>query len=541
MSSNLLIMNVSIQWVPPFQLQSIQLSSCILGPQFPPWLQTQKHVEWLRISNAYISDTIPDWFENVYSRINYLDISHNQICGKLPKFQESNATTHSRYLYLNSNKFEGPLTPFLSGVEELDLSDNLLSGNFPLVDDNIDITFVVLRLSNNNLTGDIPKYICKMMALRVLDLSKNKISGTLPWCMGDLDRLIVLDMTNNNLNGHIPSSLGSLQYLYSLHLRNNMFHGKIPSTLQNLASLNILDLSDNELTDIIPSWIGEMSSLQFLTLRSNKFHGYISPQLCHLSTLQVLDLSHNYISGSIPRCFANFTAMVANLNAELTEIRYPQYTEKMLNIIKGVELEYTSTLRFLTSIDVSNNHIVGEIPEELMDLIGLLSFNASKNHLNGSIPEKIGNMKALESLDLSRNKLSGSIPPSLSDMNFLSYLNLSFNNLSGRIPTGNQLQTLNDPSVYMGNNQLCGPQISKSCPSDTSSDGHHHDQHVLESEERLAFYTALGPGFLVGFLGICGILHFKKSWRYAWFQFVENTCNNLLVAVALKAAWVQRK
>ncbi|XP_059658343.1 receptor-like protein EIX1 [Cornus florida] len=386
------------------------------------------------------------------------------------------------------------------------------------------------------------------MTLQILDLSKNKISGTLPWCMGDLNVLLVLDLTNNNLDSDIPSSLGSLQYLYSLHLRNNMFHGKIPSSLQNLKSLSILDLGDNKLTGIIPSWIGEMSNLRFLILRSNKFHGYISLQLCHLSALQVLDLSHNYISGSIPRCFANFTAMVANLNAELTEIRYPQYTEKMLNIIKGVELEYTNTLQFLTSIDVSNKQIVGEIPEELMDLIGLRSFNGSKNHLNGSIPEKIGNMKALESLDLSTNKLSGSIPPSLSALNFLSYLNLSFNNLSGPIPTRNQLQTLDDPSsIYMGNNQLCGPQILKSCHGDTSSDIGHHDPHVPESKdeedktERMAIYTAIGPGFLVGFLAICGILHFKKSWRYAWFQFVENTCNNLLVAVALKEAWVRRK
>ncbi|XP_059655908.1 receptor-like protein EIX2 [Cornus florida] len=539
MSSNLLIMNVSIQWVPRFQLQFIHMSSCKLGPQFPPWLQTQKLVEELVISNASISDTIPNWFEDLYSGIHGLDISYNQICGKLPKFQESNAI-YGRYLYLNSNKFEGPLTPFLSDVTELDLADNLLSGHFPLGDDNIHLNFRVLFISNNSLTGNIPKYICKAMDMRVLDLSTNKLSGTLPWCMGDLDQLAVLDLTNNYLDGHIPSSLGSLRLLESLHLRNNKLHGKIPS-LQNSTYLNVLDLGDNELTDIIPSWIGEMSFLQFLTLRSNKFHGYISPQLCHLSALQVLDLSHNYISGNIPRCFANFTTMVANPNAEHTEKWYPQYQESILNYIKGVEVEYTKTRAFLTSIDVSNNQIVGEIPEELMDLIGLRNFNASKNHLSGRIPKKIGNMTALESLDLSTNKLSGSIPPSLSALNFLSYLNLSFNNLSGPIPTGNQLQTLNDPSIYMGNNQLCGSQIFKSCPGDTSSDGHHHDQHVPESEERLAFYTAIGPGFLVGFLGICGILHFKKSWRYAWFQFVENTFNNLLVAVAVKVAWVQRK
>ncbi|XP_059650565.1 LRR receptor-like serine/threonine-protein kinase ERL1 [Cornus florida] len=366
------------------------MASYKLGPQFPPWLQTQKHVETLVISNANISNIVPDWFRNLYSRINLLDISHNQICGKLPKFQESNVTVTQ--IFLNSKKFEGPLTPFLSHVTELDFSDNLLSSDFPLVDDNIYKSFMFLKLSNNNLTGDIPKYICEMRDLQILDLSKNKLSGTLPWCNGKLQELCVLDLKNNNLVGDIPSSLGSLTLLNSLHLRNNMLHGKIPSSLQNLKYLRILDL------------------------------------------------------------------------------------------------------------DISNNQIVGEIPEELMDLTGLLSFNASKSHLNGRIPKKIGNMKTLESPDLSRNKLSGSIPPSLS-----------------------------------------------SCHGDTSSDIGHHDPHVPKSNdeedesERLAFYTAIGPGFLVGFLAICGILHFKKSWRYAWFQFVENTYNNLLVAVIVKAGWVRRK
>ncbi|XP_059658438.1 receptor-like protein EIX2 [Cornus florida] len=295
------------------RLEGLDVSNNQLNGSIPSSLGQLSRLLWLDVCNnsldgviselhfaklTSISDTIPDWFEDLYSRNNGLDISHNQICGKLPKFQESNATLEW-YLYLNSNKFEGPLTPFLSDVTEFDLSDNLLSGHFPLGDDNIYMNFRVLFISNNSLTGDIPKYICKMMALQILDLSTNKLSGALPWCMGDLDLLGVVDLTNNNLHGHIPSSLGSLQNLYSLHLSHNMIHGKIPSFLQNLTSLSILDLGDNELTDIISSWIGEMSSLRFLILQSNKFYGYISPQLCQLSALQVLDLSHNWKYSSL--------------------------------------------------------------------------------------------------------------------------------------------------------------------------------------------------------------------------------------------------
>ncbi|KAL7164373.1 hypothetical protein ACSBR2_040310 [Camellia fascicularis] len=184
--------------------------------------------------------------------------------------------------------------------------------------------------------------------------------------------------------------------------------------------------------------------------------------------------------------------------------------------MKGRELEYTKTLQFLISMDLSNNGIVGEIPEELMDLSGLLNLNLSGNHLKGRIPNNIGNLTQLESLDLSRNKLFGPIPPSLSSLSYLGHLNMSFNNLSGRIPTGNQLRTLDDPSIYIGNDDgLCGAPLN-SYLNDKSFDGDH--KHVDESEvadetDFLWFYTGIGPGFLFEFLGVCGTLNFKKSWR----------------------------
>uniref|UniRef100_A0A5B7A838 Uncharacterized protein n=2 Tax=Davidia involucrata TaxID=16924 RepID=A0A5B7A838_DAVIN len=111
---------------------------------------------------------------------------------------------------------------------------------------------------------------------------------------------------------------------------------------------------------------------------------------------------------------------------------------------------------------------------------------------------------------------------------------------------GNQLQTLDDQSIYIGNNGLCGPPLLKSCPADKSYDDHEHEHATEnkggeESEFMWFFYAGIGPGFLVGFLVVCGILHFKKSWRYAFFQLVDNMYNKLVVAIEVKAAWVGRK
>ncbi|CAL9042493.1 unnamed protein product, partial [Musa banksii] len=137
------------------------------------------------------------------------------------------------------------------------------------------------------------------------------------------------------------------------------------------------------------------------------------------------------------------------------------YGESIVITAKGYDIQYTTILSLVTSIDLSNNNLSGEIPRELTKLHGLHFLNLSKNHLGGTIPGKIGFMEQLESLDLSMNNLTGEIPSSLSSLTFLSHLNLSHNNLSGRIPTaGGQMSTfLGDPSIYDGNEYLCGTPL----------------------------------------------------------------------------------
>ncbi|OAY77997.1 putative inactive leucine-rich repeat receptor-like protein kinase [Ananas comosus] len=134
-----------------------------------------------------------------------------------------------------------------------------------------------------------------------------------------------------------------------------------------------------------------------------------------------------------------------------------------LGSLQGEELPILKILYLFESIDLSNNNLSGEIPDEITDLQTQQYLNLSRNNLIGHIPEKIGEMRSLESLDLAMNKLSGNIPRSLSALTSLSHLNLSYNNLSGVIPIGNQLQTLDDPSIYIGNPYLCGPPSTRNC------------------------------------------------------------------------------
>ena len=102
-------------------------------------------------------------------------------------------------------------------------------------------------------------------------------------------------------------------------------------------------------------------------------------------------------------------------------------------------------------------------------------------------------------MDLSQNHLSSEIPPSMSNLTYLDYLDLSYNNFSGRIPSGTQLQSF-DAVRYIGNPQLCGDPLPKSCKPPI---GESHNRTSIgktkENSEGSSFYMGMGVGFAVGF------------------------------------------
>ncbi|XP_050286247.1 receptor-like protein EIX2 [Quercus robur] len=217
---------------------------------------------------------------------------------------------------------------------------------------------------------------------------------------------------------------------------------------------------------------------------------------------------------------------------------------------RGIECNNKSF--HVTKLDLRNaglggNHLTGEIPNELSRLIELGTVNLSNNHLTGNIPQDIGHLWRLETLDLSKNSLSGPIPKSLSSLTFLAHLNLSFNNLVGKIPSGNQLQTLNDASIYKGNPSLCGSPLPTKCPGDETFDGPTITSSSVDNKqdgddyERLWFYVSIGLGFVVGFWSVCCTLLVKKSWRHWYFQFCDDIKDRISLIIALKVVHLKRK
>ncbi|ONI11712.1 hypothetical protein PRUPE_4G122000 [Prunus persica] len=519
-----LIFNITYEWVPPSKLYTIGIPNCSVGPAFPVWLQSQTELFDVTLHSTGISDAIPEeWFLKISLQLKYLDLSYNQISGRLPLRLKCPNLYH---IDLSHNEFEGPLPLLSANASILDLESNSFSGPIPLNLDQLMPTLQGLYLSDNQLKGIIHPSICNMQRLSIISLRNNQLFGDFPQAWSLWPAISIVDVGYNNLSANIPSSMGVPSELWVLKMNNNNFGGRIPSSIwKNCTYLTSIDLGGNRLTGNMSLRIGSNAPQLFsLRLRSNFLSGHVPHQLCNLPRLGILDLSHNNFSGTIPKCLKNMTSLVDGFsNASY----YESYFEQTTLTSKGRELVYHKTLFLVKSIDLSSNNLEGEIPKEITSLTALSILNL--------------NLRWLETLDLSNNRLFGQIPQSFSSLTSLSHLNLSYNNLSGRIPLGNQLQTLNDSSIYEGNKLLCGEPLSTKCPGDETLTATNAKDSNADANDKLWFYVSMVLGFIVGFWGVWGTLLVKKSWRYAYFRFFDDIKNKVLLAIELKLARMQRK
>eukprot|EP00536_Pseudo-nitzschia_multiseries_P004287 jgi/Psemu1/187725/e_gw1.70.25.1 len=112
----------------------------------------------------------------------------------------------------------------------------------------------------------------------------------------------------------------------------------------------------------------------------------------------------------------------------------------------------------LANLDLSNNGLVGTIPEELYDATNLKRVHLFKNNLEGTISKKIGQLDSITHFHVSHNQLRGTIPEEVkSDGNGirpLQYFNVYSNQLTGTLPQDMRLRAV----IYfdVGRNQLTG-------------------------------------------------------------------------------------
>ncbi|BBH01686.1 receptor like protein 3 [Prunus dulcis] len=432
---------------------------------------------------------------------------------------------------------------------------------------------VELRLESNNLEGDISMFdFSKLSQLTKLDLRKNNFTGTVPRSLYSCRSLKAIGLFGNHLEGQIEAEILSLKFLSFLSLGYNRFTnltgamkilmsckslhalllsgsfvgeglpsdddmvdfhgfqnlrllglsysnltGQIPMWLSKLKNLEILFLSFNQITGPTPSWLGNLPRLFFISLQNNRLSGEFPQQLCQLARL----LYEPNIASQVEEY--EFELPVAGSSISInSNQRFPQ------------QLLPQRKLYFLPGwIVLSNNNISGYIPAEIGQLRGLRKLALNSNNFSGIIPDQISNLKNLEVLDLSTNHLSGIIPSSLASLNFLKEFNASYNNLEGPIPTGTQLQSFN-ASAFEGNPKLCGAPLPNKCRpiKDMDADNKNNKDEGNGHHQLPWFYIFVTLGFIVGFWGVCGSLVINKTWRYAYFQFIDNLQDRLYVMIS---------
>ncbi|KAK4567065.1 hypothetical protein RGQ29_003057 [Quercus rubra] len=467
-----------------------------------------------------LTGPIPSWLTNL-TQLNTLWLPYNKLCGPIPTSISSLLNLQILDLYSNnlSGSIEFDLFQKLNNLSYLDLSYNNLSLVIDPSTNSIFQKFKVLGLCSCNLS-DFPEFLRNQDQLEILELSQNNIHGQIPKWISNMstDTLLILSMSGNSLTGFDQTLNAfpwrSLQILYLSYnklqgalpipapsivyysVSNNMLTGDISQMICELSSLTYLDVSYNHLSGFLPHCLGDLRNLSILNLQYNNFHGSIPQIFMEGCKLGMITLSQNRFEGPLPRSLANCTMLevLAIGNNHIIDF-FPSWLgilpELRVLILQSNGLygfigkpETISRFPKLQVIDVSNNHISGKLPSEYFQIWkSMQSFDAGHlkyMHANGQIqkfPSYGWSMPSYDysmtltnkgikteysriqdffvAIDLSGNKFEGEIPKNLGNLKALHMLNLSNNILTGFIPSS--LATLtNLESLDLSQNMLVG-------------------------------------------------------------------------------------
>ncbi|KAK9996567.1 hypothetical protein SO802_021253 [Lithocarpus litseifolius] len=271
-----------------------------------------------------------------------------------------------------------------------------------------------IQLKRLNLSGVLPADFGNLTNLLELDLTFNYINGSIPSSFSQLP-LVILSLSGNRLSGEIPKGIGEIGSLEELVLEANQLDGHLPENLGNLSNLKRLVLNANNFTGPIPETFGKLTNLTEFRIDGTAISGKIPGFIGNWSKLDRLDMQGTFMEGPIP--------VTISLLSNLTELR--------ISDLKGLSIEFPNLkdLKKLEYLVLRNCLIAGSIPGYIGELESLKKLDLSFNKLSGPIPDAFWN-RELDDMYLTNNSLSGEVPKWVLEYTKHNW-DISYNNFSG--------------------------------------------------------------------------------------------------------------
>lgn len=243
----------------------LMLANNSLSGEIPREIGNCTSLLWLNLSNNKLSGNIPREVMTI-GRNARPTFEANQRNGERIIAGSGECLSMKRWIPADYPPFSFVYT-ILTRKSCRSLWDRLLKGTgiFPVcLPGSASRTFQItgyLQLAGNQLSGKLSPDIGKLHNFSMVHLGFNQFDGKLPLQFDQLP-LIVLNLTRNNFSGEIPSEFGNIKCLQNLDLSYNNFSGPFPASFNNLTELSKLNISYNPLVSgIIPS-TGQLATFE---------------------------------------------------------------------------------------------------------------------------------------------------------------------------------------------------------------------------------------------------------------------------------------
>lgn len=377
-------------------LYSLYLSNCSIEGKIPEEIGSLTLLESFELSDNYLVGEIPVGITKL-TKLQMLELYNNELSGILPVGLR-NLVNLAKF-DVSNNSLEGDLSELrnLTKMESLQLFENSFSGTIP--EEFGEFKFLTqFSIYDNKFTGELPARIGSWANFEYIDVSENFLTGSIPpdMCkMGKFEKLLMLE---NNFTGGLPENYAGCSSLLRLRVSNNSLSGRVPDGIWSLPNLSMIDLAMNQFEGQVAPNIGEAKSLAQLFLGNNRFSGELPEEISNVSSLVEIELISNQFSGKIPSRIGDLKKL-SNLHLQD-------------NLFSGSIPESLGSCVSVDEINLAGNSLSDQIPASLGSLPSLNSLNLSSNKLSGEIPASLSSLK-LSLIDLSNNMLIGRVPQPL--------------------------------------------------------------------------------------------------------------------------------